>query len=138
MMFSYYIFVLYTFIFKPLSSIFTAKVEYFKLNSGFNQCRKSYLQHFVYIHLLALGYTINVGQLGSKEIDFVCNEKGETFYVQVAYLIPDKKTWDREFGNFLSIQDNYTKILVSMDKMAGKGEKGVKHMHILKFLSEIA
>ncbi|MDI6800933.1 MAG: ATP-binding protein [Thermodesulfovibrionales bacterium] len=94
------------------------------------------LENIVYMHLRASGYTVTVGQLGNREIDFVCERKGEKLYVQMAYLIPDKKTWDREFGNLLKIQDNYPKIVVSMDKMIDTGEKGVKHMHILQFLSE--
>ncbi len=93
------------------------------------------LENVVYMHLRASGYTVTIGQLGSREVDFVCERKGEKLYVQTAYLIPDKKTWDREFGNLLRIQDNYPKIVVSMDKMTNAGEKGVKHMHILQFLS---
>ncbi|MBS4058983.1 MAG: ATP-binding protein [Bacteroidetes bacterium] len=93
------------------------------------------LENIVYMHLRAAGYAITVGQLGNKEIDFVCERKGDKLYVQVAYLIPDKKAWDREFGNLLKIQDNYPKFVVSMDKMIDAGEKGVRHLNILDFLA---
>ena len=51
------------------------------------------LENIVYMHLRVSGYTVTVGQMGAREIDFVCEKKGERLYVQVAYLIPDKKTW---------------------------------------------
>lgn len=95
------------------------------------------LENVVYMHLRASGYTVTVGQLGNREVDFVCERKGERLYVQVAYLIPDKKTWDRELGNLLRIQDNYPKIVVSMDKMIEGGEKGVQHINIMQFLSAL-
>jgi len=95
------------------------------------------LENIVYMHLRASGYNVTVGQLGAKEVDFVGEKKGEKLYVQVAYLIPDKKTWDREFGNLLSISDNYPKVVVSMDKMIEGGEKGIKHMHITQFIKTL-
>jgi predicted AAA+ superfamily ATPase len=95
------------------------------------------LENAVYTHLRASGYAVTVGQLGSREVDFVCERKGDKLYVQVAYIIPDKKAWDREFCNLLKIQDNYPKIVVSMDKIIAGGEKGIKHMNILRFLSAL-
>lgn len=95
------------------------------------------LENIVYMHLRVSGYTITIGQIGSREVDFVCEKKGEKLYVQVAYLIPDKKAWDREFGNLLQIPDNYPKLVVSMDKMTGGGEKGIRHMHVTQFLKTL-
>ena len=95
------------------------------------------LENIVYMHLRASGYTVTVGQMGVREVDFVGEKKGERLYVQAAYLIPDKKTWDREFGNLLRIPDNYPKFVVSMDKMIEGGEKGIKHMHITQFIETL-
>lgn len=95
------------------------------------------LENIVYMHLRVSGYTVTVGQMGTKEVDFVGEKKGEKLYVQVAYLVPDKKTWDREFGNLLSISDNYPKFVVSMDRMIEGGEKGIKHMHITQFIKTL-
>jgi len=95
------------------------------------------LENIVYMHLRVSGYTVTVGQMGAREVDFVSEKKGERLYVQVAYLIPDKKTWDREFGNLLRISDNYPKFVVSMDKMIEGGEKGIRHMHITQFIKTL-
>ena len=95
------------------------------------------LENIVYMHLRASGYTVTVGQMGAREVDFVGEKKGERLYVQVAYLIPDKKTWEREFGNLLRIADNYPKFVVSMDRMIEGGEKGIRHMHITQFIKTL-
>ena len=94
------------------------------------------LENIVYMHLRASGYSVTVGQMGAKEIDFVCEKRGDRLYVQVAYLIPDKKTREREFGNLLQIPDNYPKFVVSMDRMIEGGEKGVQHLQITRFLTQ--
>jgi predicted AAA+ superfamily ATPase len=95
------------------------------------------LENMVYHHLKAAGYTVSVGKLGEKEIDFVAEKDGNKRYVQVAYLISDDKTHDREFGNLLEIKDNYPKIVVSMDETAGGNFNGIEHLHIRKFLLEL-
>lgn len=56
------------------------------------------LENIVYMHLRASGYSVTVGQMGSKEIDFACEKRGDRLYVQVAYLIPDKKTRKENLG----------------------------------------
>jgi uncharacterized protein len=95
------------------------------------------LENIVYMHLRTSGYTVTVGQLRAKEIDFVCEKRGDKLYVQVAYLIPDKKAREREFGNLLQIRDNYPKFVVSMDKMMVGSEKGIQHLHIMQFLNKM-
>jgi len=92
------------------------------------------LENLVFLHLLRLGFKINVGQLENKEIDFVAEKEGRKIYIQVAYLISDKAVKEREFGNLLNISDNYQKIVVSMDKLIGDDYQGIKHYHIIDFL----
>lgn len=92
------------------------------------------LENLVFIHLKMSGYKVNVGKLGDREIDFVCEKAGERLYVQVAYLMKDETTRSREFGNLLAIKDNYPKIVVSMDEPAGGRFKGIEHVNIRNFL----
>lgn len=92
------------------------------------------LENLVYLHLLRLGFQINVGQLANKEIDFVAEKDGRKIYVQVAYLISNKEVRDREFGNLLDIPNNYQKMVVSMDKLIGADYQGIKHFNIIDFL----
>lgn len=94
------------------------------------------LENLVYNHLQFLGYHITVGKIGEKEIDFIGDRAGEKIYIQVAYLLHDEKTRAREFGNLLGVRDNFPKIVVSMDKMAGGNYQGIQHVHVLDFLTK--
>ena len=94
------------------------------------------LENAVLEHLLYCGYDVKIGQINDLEIDFVCERGGEKLYVQVTYILQDEKTIHREFGNLLKINDNYPKIVVSMDEFTGNTYQGIKHLHIRKFLTE--
>lgn len=48
-------------------------------------------ENMVYTHLIINGYSVTVGQLGDREIDFVAERRGEKAYFQVAYMIPDQR-----------------------------------------------
>ena len=68
------------------------------------------LENIVFIELMRRGYTVDVGRLDSKEIDFIARKLDETLYVQVAYEIPDNT---HETDNLLNIKDNYKKMVVT-------------------------
>jgi len=80
------------------------------------------------------GYTVYVGKLRDKEIDFVAKKNDEIIYIQVAYLIESEDVINREFGNLLRIKDNYKKIVVSASNFMESDYKGIRHIHILEFL----
>lgn len=94
------------------------------------------LENLVYNHLQCLGYKLTIGKSGEKEIDFVGEKAGEKIYIQVAYLLPNEKVRNREFGNLLEVKNNYPKLVVSLDPMAGGNYQGIKHLHLLNFLTE--
>ena len=91
------------------------------------------LENVVYLELRRRGYDVYVGKLDTREIDFVAEKQGKIIYVQVAYLLVDKKTQEREFGNLLKIEDNYPKFVVSMDEV-DMSQKGIIHLNIKDFL----
>ncbi len=93
------------------------------------------MENVVYNHMISCGYQVSVGQIGNYEIDFVCQKQNETMYVQVAYLIANEKTAEREYGNLLKIKDNYPKYVVSMDEFQGNTYQGIGHLHLRGFLS---
>jgi uncharacterized protein len=104
--------------------------------SGFNQADVGkIMENVVYNHLVLCGYKVSVGQLNVHEIDFVCQKQNETMYVQVAYLISDENTIQREYGNLLKIKDNYPKYVISMDEFQGNTYQGIRHLHLKEFLS---
>ena len=93
------------------------------------------IENIVFHHLKVLDYEIFVGRSGEKEVDFVCERSGIKSYIQTAYLIPDDSVKEREFGNLLSIKDNWRKIVVSLDKYPIKYYEGIEHMNLRDFLN---
>ena len=91
------------------------------------------LENIVFLELLRRGYTVTVGKAGEKEVDFVCDKRGETLYVQVTYLLASEETVAREFGAYDSIRDNFPKYVVSMDEL-DLSRNGIKHRNIRDFL----
>lgn len=92
------------------------------------------LENIVYLELLRRGYDVYVGKLGGVEVDFVATRKEEKIYVQISERIEREETRQREYGNLLSIDDNYPKYVLRMDEFAEGNYKGIKTMHIADFL----
>lgn len=92
------------------------------------------LENIVYMELVRRGYKVTVGKSGTKEIDFVCDQRGEKLYVQVAYLLADESIVNREFGVYESIKDNFPKYIVTMDEI-DMSHNGIKHRNIRDFLT---
>lgn len=93
------------------------------------------MENAVYLQLLRLGYEVKVGQLRAGEIDFVCTKAGKKAYVQVAYLIANEETRNREFGNLRLIPDDYPKYVISASPLQKRSDdEGVTHLHIREFL----
>lgn len=93
------------------------------------------LENIVYMELLRHGYQVTVGKAAEKEIDFVCERRGEKIYVQVCYLLAAEETVRREFGVYESVRDNYPKYVVSMDEF-DMSREGIKHRNVRDFLVE--
>ena len=91
------------------------------------------LENIVFLELLRRGYTVTVGKAGEKEVDFVCDKRGEMLYVQVTYLLASEETVAREFGAYDGIRDNFPKYVVSMDEL-DLSRNGIKHRNIRDFL----
>ncbi len=101
---------------------------------GFSEATVNQLiENIVYLHLLSQEYKVFTGVLGEREIDFVAIKGGQAKYIQVALTVLNKNTQAREFGNLLKIDDNYEKIVVSLDKLT-TNIKGVKHLTLRDFL----
>ena len=91
------------------------------------------LENIVYLELLRRDYKVTVGRTGEREIDFVCDKRGEKLYVQVSYLLASEETVEREFGAYDRIRDNYPKYVVSLDEF-DMSRNGLKHRNIRDFL----
>ena len=91
------------------------------------------LENIVCLELLRRGYSVTVGTINGKEIDFIGVKNNKPIYVQVAYVMPDKATQAREFDNLLEIGNNFPKFVVSMDEV-DMSQNGIVHLNIKDFL----
>ena len=94
------------------------------------------LENIVWQELRRLGFRVFVGQLQAGEIDFVCTKyDGQRAYIQVSYVIADKATREREFGNLMAIKDNYPKYVISMTPLVERNDdNGITHIGLRNFL----
>lgn len=127
--------------------LFETNDKYYFEDNGIRNCLgggnregdiEKVMENVVYNHLVRLGYEVTVGQLQASEIDFVCSKPtGERVYVQVAYIIADAATREREFGNLRAINDNYPKYVISMTPLVTRSnDDGIIHLNLRKFLKE--
>ena len=93
-----------------------------------------YLENIIYLELLRRKYTVNIGKLGTKEIDFIGTLRDEKLYIQVTYLLASPETIEREFFPLKSVQDNYPKYVLSMDNLEKYNIDGIVREKIIDFL----
>ena len=109
----------------------------FRQSMGFSNVKdiEKTLENIVYIELLSRGYNVKIGKVKDREIDFVAKKSEEISYFQIAYLMENEKTREREFGAYDLVTDNYPKYVLSMDKL-DFSQRGIVHKNIIDFLFE--
>ena len=91
------------------------------------------LENIVYLELLRRGYEVTVGRTGDKEIDFVCDKRGEKLYVSGVLSARLRRNGQPRVGAYDSIRDNFPKYVVSLDEF-DMSRNGIKHRNIRDFL----
>jgi predicted AAA+ superfamily ATPase len=86
------------------------------------------LENLVYLQLRRAGFDVYVGSVKGKEVDFVAIGGDRRIYVQVAYLLVNEETVEREYVPFEAITDNYEKYVVSLDDVRFPSREGIKHV----------
>jgi len=95
------------------------------------------LENYVYLILKKYWYSISIGRISNKEIDFIAEKSGEIKYFQVATSIMDDTTREREYSALESIQDNRWKYVVSMDMVNFWTRNWIKHILVQDLEKEI-
>ena len=91
------------------------------------------VENIVYLELRRRGYKVYVGKLYDKEIDFVAEKRGmERMYVQVCLTMPSSS--DREIANLRAIGDDYTKMVITLDKYGSDNFDGIRIIPLDRFL----
>lgn len=102
------------------------------LYTGFGYGIGYKLENSVYLELRRAGYEIYVGAMREKEVDFVAKKADRVIYIQSTYLMIDEQTAKREYAPLQAIQDNYEKIVVSLDDISLPSNEGIRHVQAWK------
>ena len=95
------------------------------------------LENLVYLDLLRAGFTVYVGTIKDKEVDFIAMKKDRILYVQSTYLLVDEQTVEREYTPLEAIDDNYEKWVVSLDDINFPLRAGIRHIQAWHLEAEI-
>lgn len=82
----------------------------------------------MYLNLLRHGYDVYVGNIKDKGINLVAFKNDRTIYIQATYMLIDEQTINREYAPLECIDDNFEKIVVSLDDLQLPSRNGIKHI----------
>ncbi len=97
------------------------------------------LENVVYLELLRRGYNVYVGKVDDFEVDFVAINNNGKYYIQVAETLrgideSDNRILDRELRSLKKIDDNYKKVILTLDKTPLSNEEGIVIQNVLEWL----
>lgn len=94
------------------------------------------LENRIYLDLLIAGYSVYVGVIKEKEVDFIAMKNDRTIYLQISYILADENVIQREYSPFDYLKDHYEKYVVTLDEITLPSREGVQHIQAWK-LSDI-
>lgn len=92
------------------------------------------LENVVFLELLRRDYRVSIGKVGDNEVDFVAEKPNEKLYIQVTESMLGEDVRERELRPLRLIQDNYEKIVLSMDRSYINSYDGIKAVNIIDWL----
>jgi len=95
------------------------------------------LENVVYSNLVANFWKVSIWEIKDKEIDFIAEKNGNIIYVQVAYIIVNEETKNREFSAFDEITDQWPKYVITLDRNPWEKINWINYMNIRDFLLNI-
>ena len=104
---------------------------------GFRNINEGHLlENVVYLELLRRGYRVNIGKSNDYEVDFVAENPNNIIYYQVTQTLLNEEVKNRKIRSLESINDNYEKVILTMDKSINKDYNGIKVINLIDWLLE--
>lgn len=94
------------------------------------------IENIVYLELLRRRYNVNIGRSGRTEVDFIAKRNDVYTYIQVTASLVDENTFNREIRPLKQIEDNYEKIILTLDRYTSGNYEGIKVINIVDWLLE--
>ena len=92
------------------------------------------LENIVFLELLRRDYRIYIGKFGDTEVDFIAEKPDKKVYIQVTESMATEETRDRELRPLKAINDNYEKIILSMDRDFIQSYEGIRSINLIDWL----
>ena len=125
--------------------VFSSKGKYYATDLGMrsilvnaNELRdvSAPLENVVYFELLRRGYRVFVGSFRDQEVDFTAVKGDEVKYYQVSKTVMDDDTYSREIDPLQSVNDNYDKTILTLDRFGLGNDNGIKIVNVIDWLLE--
>ncbi|MBR3769462.1 MAG: ATP-binding protein [Lachnospiraceae bacterium] len=94
------------------------------------------IENVVYFELLRRGYDVAIGKVDNLEVDFIATKADEKLYVQVTESMTSDDVRTRELTPLMKINDNYEKIVLSMNPGLDSSYEGIKSINLMEWLME--
>ena len=94
------------------------------------------LENIVYFELLRRGYDVSIGKVDNMEVDFIAAKADDRLYIQVTESMTDEAVRKRELAPLQKINDNYEKIILSLNTGMDSSYDGIKSVNIIGWLLE--
>lgn len=94
------------------------------------------LENVIYFELLRRGYDVSIGKVDNMEVDFIAVKADDKFYIQVTESMADESARKRELAPLRKINDNYEKIILSLNTGMDSSYDGIKSLNVIDWLLE--
>lgn len=106
------------------------------------------MENVIYNELVTRGFGVDVGvvsttvkdregkhHLAQLEIDFICNNGRQRFYIQPAFALDNQAKTEQEERSLKKVDDSFKKMIVTKDGLAPHcNDEGILMMNVYDFL----
>ena len=119
---------------------------------NFRQYEETHLmENLIYNELRLRGMSVDVGVVVKNEkdangvsvrkqleVDFVCNQGSQRYYIQSALRLPSEEKREQEVRSLKNINDSFRKFVITEDLISRyQDNEGITYMNIYEFLSDV-
>ena len=119
---------------------------------NFRQYEETHLmENLIYNELRLRGMSVDVGVVVKNgkdangvsvrkqlEVDFVCNQGSQRYYIQSALRLPNEEKREQEVRSLKSINDSFKKFVITEDLISRyQDNEGITYMNIYEFLLDV-
>lgn len=88
----------------------------------------------MYFELIRRSYDVSIGKIDNMEIDFIATKADNKMYVQVTESMESEDVRKRELAPLQKINDNYEKIILSLNPGLDSSYDGIKSINLIDWL----